>query len=144
MFLIKLQEYFEKLYSCCRALTQWNYKTLIGCVNTNQKQPRFYLITNSCFILNCFCSFSLSVSLTTLGNANVRIYQYFHQDILLSLMDITFFHVLNFYFIRKYFSWIFKNYQLSFLYIKRSFFRTQPVIQMLQRCEPFITEMQVI
>ena len=37
---------------------QWNYKTLIGSVKTNQKQPKFYLITNS-FIMNDSCSFFL-------------------------------------------------------------------------------------
>ena len=53
---------FEESPCSKTSVTQWNYKTLIGCVNTNQKQPRFFLITYS-YVLNCFCSFSLLASL---------------------------------------------------------------------------------
>ena len=48
-----------------------NYKTLVGCVNTNQKQLRFYLITNS-FILNCSCNFTLHVSFMRLKFLNKK------------------------------------------------------------------------
>ena len=42
---------------CSLDIRQWNYKALTGYENNNQKQSRFYLITNSC-ILNYSCSFS--------------------------------------------------------------------------------------
>ena len=47
------------------SVIQWNCKTLIVYVNTNQKQPRLYLITNF-YILNCSCSFSMWGSLKRL------------------------------------------------------------------------------
>ena len=38
------------------SVIQWNHKALIGCVNTSQKQPRFYLVTNIEFVPEVFPS----------------------------------------------------------------------------------------
>ena len=46
IYLEILTNFFEILHP--PLITQWNYKTLIGCVNNSQKQPRFWFYKFLC------------------------------------------------------------------------------------------------